>query len=422
MDEVKMKKLVRKVKQQESLLQSLFLISSDFKNVRNGKTNSRRRVFNILILVYLAIEMTKVSVWLFLPAEHPFSIFTGSYMMILKRAGKLLYIAIITCTFYTFVSRLGILRQEEKKEMDFMLLPLEFIQSFAKTRGRMRLYNKHELRFSTQFSAMYDMSQMERKLGIFTTNTFVILTCIQDSIKTGQPLSFIFGFFSHLFQSSLFACGNAITSFHWKTCLCFLDMKMAQLMDRLDSIILHGNTMRPKALETVIVFTMKEIESYQELVLKFDKTLKIFLFAAIAATTPVTTTIIHSVIFQSDEQGLILNIILVPITFIFSFQGWSPCYLTTNIFAVSRVIHARLNSIQVRYSEKLSQKIRFQIRKQIKALGNERKPIISLYTLENEAYTPHKFFLYLESCLLTFLLMIDMLSQSGKTAFKISNT
>ena len=81
----------------------------------------------------------------------------------------------------------------------------------------------------------------------------------------------------------------------------------------------------------------------------------------------------------------------------------------------------RLNSIHVRYSEKLSQKTRFQIRKQIKALGNERRPIISLYTLENEAYAPHKFFLYLESCLLTFLLMIDMMNQSGKTAFKISD-
>ena len=152
MDEIKMQNLVRKVKQQESLLQSLFLISSDFKNVRDGKTNSKRRIFNIVILVYLAIEMTKVSIWLFLPADHPFSVFTGSYMMILKRAGKLLYIAIITCTFYTFVSRLGFLRQEFKNEMDFMLLPLEFIHSFTKTRGRMRMQNKHELRFSTQFT------------------------------------------------------------------------------------------------------------------------------------------------------------------------------------------------------------------------------------------------------------------------------
>ena len=334
-----MKKLVRKVKQQESLLQSLYLISSDFKNVRDGKSNSRRRVCNILILVYLAIEMIKVSVWLFLPADHSFSIFTGSYMMVLKRVGKLLYISITTCTFYTFVSRLGFLRQEIKKEMDFMLLPLEFIQSFAKTRGRMRMHNKHEMKFTSQFSAMYDMSQMEMKLGIFMTNAFVFLTCIQGSIKTGQPLSFVFGFISHLFQSILFTSGNTITSFHWKTCLCFLDMKMAQLMDRLDSIILHGNTMRPKALETVILFTMKEIESYQAWVLKFDKTLKIFLFGAISATTPMTTMIIHSILFQSNEQSLILNILLVPIILIFTFHGWSPCYLTTKIFAVSRVIH-----------------------------------------------------------------------------------
>ena len=416
-----MQNLMAKVKQQESLLQSLYLISSDFKNVRDGKSNSRRRVCNILILVYLAIEMTKVSTWLFLPADHPFSIFTGSYMMVLKRAGKLLYIAIITCTFYTFVSRLGILRQEEKMEMDFMLLPLEFIQSFAKTRGRMRMYDKHELKFSTQFSAMYDMSQVERKSAIFMTNAFVTLTCIRGSIKTGQPLSFVFGFISHLFHSTLFTSGNAITSFHWKTCLCFLNMKMAQVMNRLDSIILHGNTMKPKALETVILFTLKEIESYQKLVLKFDKTLKIFLFAAIASTTPITTTMIHSFLFQSSEQSFIMDIMHVPVFLIFSFQGWSPCYLTTTIFAVSRVIHARLNSIQVRYSKKLSQETRLKIRKQIKALGNERKPVISMYTFENEAYTPHKFVLYLESCLLTFLLMIDMMNQSGKTVFKISD-
>ena len=414
-----MQNLMAKVKQQESLLQSLYLISSDFKNVRDGKSNSRRRVCNILILVYLAIEMTKVSTWLFLPADHPFSIFTGSYMMVLKRAGKLIYVTIITGSFYAFVSRLGIFHQEGKKEMDFMLLPLEFIQSFAKTRGRMRMHDNHELRFSSQFSAMYDMSQIERKSAIFMTNAFVTLTCIRSSIKTGQPLSFIFGFISHLFQSILFTSGNATTSFHWKTCFCFLDMKMAQLMDRLDSIILHGNTMRPKALESVILFTMKEIESYQELVLKFEKILKIFLFAAIASTTPITTTLIHSFLFQNNEQSLILNVMHLPIFLIFSFQGWSPCYLTTKIFAVSRVIYVRLNSIQVRYSEKLSQETRFQIRKQIKALGSDRKPIISLYTLENEAYTPRKFFLYLESCLLTFLLMVDMMNQSGKTAFKI---
>ena len=268
---------------------------------------------------------------------------------------------------------------------------------------------------------MYDMSQVERKSAIFMTNAFVILTCIRGSIKTGQPFSFLFGFISHLFHSTLFTSGNAVTSFHWKTCLCFLDMKMAQLMDRLDSIILHGNTMRPKALETVILFAIREIESYQELVLKFDKTLKIFLFAAIASTTPITTTMIHSFLFQNHEQSFIMNIMHVSVFLIFSFQGWSPCYLTTNIFAVSRVIHARLNSIQVRYSEKLSQETRVKIRKQIKALGNERKPVISLYTFENEAYTPHKFVLYLESCLLTFLLMIDMMNQSGKTVFKISD-
>ena len=327
----------------------------------------------------------------------------------------MIYVAIITCTFYAFVSRLGIFLQEEKNEMDFMLLPLDFVLSFAKTRDR--TLDKHELKFLTQFSTMYDMSQMERKSAIFMTNLFVTITSIRGSMMTGQPFSFIFGFISHLFQSILFTSGNAITSFHWKTCLCFLEMKMAQLMDRLDSILLQGNTMRPKALETVVLFSLKEIESYQELVLKFDKTLKIFLFAAIASTTPVTTTMIHSFLFQSNEQNLIMDIVHIPAFLIFSFQGWSPCYLTTKIFAVSRVIHTRLNSIQVRYSEKLSLETRLKIRKQIKALGNERKPVISLYTLENETYTPQKFFLYLESCILTFLLMVDMMNPSGKNGF-----
>ena len=419
MDPIKYMELVNKIKRQESLLQSLYLISSDFKDVKAGRAKLKNRVINIVILIYIALEMTKVSAWLFLPTDDPFSILTGSYMMVLRKAGKMLYIAIITCSFYAFVSRLAMFIQEGKKEMDFMLIPLQFLQFQMASKARDKFLSllkktpsnhKHEQNFLSQFSVMYDQCQMEMKGAIVMTNFFVLFTCIHGSMKTGEVFSFVFGFISHLFHSTTFTCGNAITSFHWKTCLCFLEMKMAKIIDCFNEILDQGNSMEPKVFETVILVMLKEIESYREMVLKFDKTLKMFLFAAIASTTPVTTTMIHSFIFRSGEENLLMNLVHIPLFFIFSFQGWSPCFLTTKIFVYSRVLYVKLNSIQVRYSSKFTRETHLQIRKQIKGIGNEAKPLISLYSVLDEAYTPYKFFLYLESCILTFLLMIDIMN------------
>ena len=428
MDPKKNMKLVNKIKRQESLLQSFYLISSDFKDVKEGRTKFKNRVINIVILIYIAFEMTKTAAWLFLPTDHPFSVLTGSYMMVLKRAGKLLYIAIINLSFYTFVSRLAIFIQEGKKEMDFMLLPLEFIQLQMASKARDKFLSllkktpsdhKHEHKYLSQFSVMYDECQLEMKAAIPMANFFVVLTCIQGSIKTGQVFSFVFGFISHLFLSTAFICGNAITSFHWKTCSCFLEMKIAKVIDRFNDVLNPANSMEPKDFEAVVLSVLKEMESYQEMLLKFDKTLKMFLFAAIASTTPITTTLIHSLIFGSSEENLLMNLMHIYLFLIFSVQGWSPCFLTAKIFSFSRVLYVKLNSIQVRHSSKLSFATQLQITKQIKGIGNEAKPMISLYSVGNEPYTPYKFFLYLKSCLSTFLLMIDMMNSSGKAALKI---
>lgn len=49
------------------------------------------------------------------------------------------------------------------------------------------------------------------------------------------------------------------------------------------------------------------------------------------------------------------------------------------------------------------------------------KPVIFLSSVENEPYTPYKLFLHLESCIFTFLCIIDMMNSSG-TALKIADS
>src|ERR1700712_3128578 len=117
-------KMPGEVEQEEKVLKSLFLISTGFKDLQEGKSCRLRRSINVVILIYLMLEMLKLVAWVLLPEKHPFSIFTGSYFLVLGVAGKLLYIAIASVTLNAFICRLGMLMKEPKKELTFLLEPM----------------------------------------------------------------------------------------------------------------------------------------------------------------------------------------------------------------------------------------------------------------------------------------------------------
>jgi len=380
----------------ESLLKNLGV--SSFQSFSDSTNLSlKKRVLNSLMTFYLILEMTKMSCWVVLPQEHHLTLMTGSYFYILGRSGKLIYLAILSCTFNAVLSRLGFFLKEKSRELDYLLDPINFL--------RQNNTNQcvHEIKFRKTFHDLFKLCRSEIYNSSVMTNLFVLVCVIRGAIKTGEPYYFILGMISHVFHSVLFGSGCALASFQWKTCLAFIDMKMDQLLERMD-LVLTSDTKSNK--DHFINRILEDLKNLRIKVLKYNQVLMIFLFASIASTTPITTTLVYTSIFDDDShQGILLQVIHFPILFIFTFQGWSPCYLTTKIWTKSMMMHKRLNSIFVRFSPSLELQTRLSLREEIKSLGSPRPLAIS--DMKGIPYTPSRFFLYLESCLLTFILLIE---------------
>jgi hypothetical protein len=395
--------LLNKIEKQESFLQSFFFISHDFNHISIGQLNHRRRFFSGFIIFYLALEMIKLGFWIYLPEDHWFSITTGSYMFLLKKGGKLIYLAILSVTFQAFVNRIGLFICEKQRDgIAFIIEPMKYIRLH-----RFIQKDSFDENFRKQFDKLYKACEREWKSLAFITNTFVTVLCIRSVMKIGHVPSFIFGWISHFFQSFSFNIGNSICGFHWKVSLYFLDMKISMLNDKMDNL-LRKEVRKNQNLKSDIKVILTDSLCLQETVRKFDKTLKIILFASIAATTPLSTTLVHSLMLGFHEEGWFLQILHMLVLPIFVFVGWSPCYLTTKVYTMSLKLHYKLNSISVRFCSRLDLETRLSLKHHIKSLGSCLKPL-GIYSLEGTPYTPAKFFLYLESCILTLLLLMDTL-------------
>ena len=390
-----------KIDKQESFLKSLFFISTNFKDISNGRTNLVNRVVQAVILVYLMAEMIKVCFWIYLKEDHWFSLATGSYMFLLKTGGKLIYLAIVSLTLQAFIYRIGFFVAEGNKNgLDFVTEPMKYLQS-QKDISK----NALEVKFRSQFENQYKDCHIEWKSLALLTNLFVTVLCIRSVRETGMYGSFMFGWISHFFQSNFFNISNSISGFHWKISMNFVEMKMTMLNNKLDAV-LSKDVKSNKNLEADIREIMDDSEKLEDTVSKFDQTLRILLFSAIAATTPLTTTMIHSLIFGENEKGWFLQLLQMIILPIFVFQGWSPCYVSTNIYSTSLKLYDKLNRVFVRFSNGLHLETKLELQDHIKRLGSNRKPL-AIFSLEGSAYTPLKFFLYLMSCIQTLLMIID---------------
>ena len=375
----------------ETHLQRCFLISNSFYGIWMKSLNQGKRKLNMVMIVYLLAETVKTFAWLLLPLTHPLSILTGSYFYVLGSAGKLLYACIASVSANALFGRVALYYLEPRDLLDFITEPITYFESLPQKRQ----LTKHQMLFRKQVNFLWKKSKFEILNAILVSNTFTMITCYQCAIKSGHYLSSVIGWFSHLFQSTLYQNGNAITTFCWQTSLLYVDLKMTRILNTIQS-----TKMTTKSVDRII----GDIRNLRNRINNYNRSLRLFLLASIASTTPITVTLIHTLIFET--QGIVKTFLL-PMFIVLTVQGWYPCYLSTKIWSKSQVIYSRLNSIQVRYHN-LTLDQRWSLFSEIESLGSATKPL-SVLKMDGEPYTPAQFYQYLETCILTLILLIDNL-------------
>ena len=383
---------------QRNLLQSFCLLSLNFEkpplpSPPNRPTSQGNRKLCLFIIMYLLLETMKIYIWLLLPTQHPFSIITGSYMYVLGSTGKLLYVIISSVSTNALLCRIALFYMEKHDVLIFIREPYNFLRVL----NNKRKVTRTQAAFQKHVNLLYQLSTFERFNAMVMTNLFVVISSTQCAIQSGRIISFVFGFLSHLTQSIIFLNSNAITSFYWQLSLLYLEFKMSHIILRLEKV-----SQSKESVEQ----SLKQLEKLNNRVTNFNKSIRLFLLASIISTTPITVAIIHVLLFGANRFE---RTIIAPIAVVLMIQGWYPCYLSTKIWSKSQVIYSRLNSIQARFHDVISHEQRSRIVLTIESLGSNTKPL-SITKMDGEPYTPAPFYKYLESCILTLILLIDILN------------
>ena len=386
------------INKQRSLLQSFYLLSRNFEKPQlpsppNRATSQRNRNLCLFIIMYLLLETIKIYIWLLLPTQHPFSIITGSYVYVLGSTGKLIYVIISSVSTNALLCRIALFYMEKDNVLTFIREPYSFLRIL----NNKRKVTRNQVAFQKHVNLLYQLSTFERFNSMIMTNLFIAISSTQCAIESGRIISFVFGFLSHLIQSIIFLNSNAITSFYWQLSLLYLELKMNHIISRLEKV-----SQSKESVER----SLQQLEKLNNRVTNFNKSIRLFLLASIISTTPITVAITHVLFFGTNRLE---RTIIAPIALVLMIQGWYPCYLSTKIWSKSQVIYSRLNSIQARFNNVISQEQRSRIALTIESLGSNAKPL-SIFQMDGEPYTPAPFYQYLQSCILTLILLIDIMN------------
>jgi len=213
----------------------------DMKNdIESQKIIKKKRFINLIILIFLWLEIMKLILWIILPSQNPLSLLTGSFFASFE-SGNMFYYLILSNAMNAFITRLVLFFKEKENRLHCILDPLIF--RFHSHHEIEEEEHEIELRKTREFEEEFHQKthqllktvNVQRRVVFYLTNTLVLYSMILSINKFNKIyfLSFIIGFISHGIQSWFSINGSVVTGFLWKTSLFFLRMRLLILRERI---------------------------------------------------------------------------------------------------------------------------------------------------------------------------------------------
>lgn len=396
----------------ESLMLNNFLFSSSFEDILQGKPNHRRQIINLGIIIFLILQLIRISVILTFDVLLEVDLETrnnwGDIYYTIGVAGKLMLSIAFGTTLQSIWFRILCLFKERTNDLNF----LRDINDY-------KVGNKTLLQgeFKTKFVSMAEKRMKKILLRKFLgwkvlavmVYSFTAIYCIylEQSFNLKRCVLWVFYSFLtwvHVKQTIIMVFSISglwhISRYHCQLLVEQLIEQLQRITDKIDSTTPRKLYLDLNEFKTSFIICEEKIGLFNRFSKQFVSNIEM------SSSLVLSSSML--VVLRSASQTA--SYIMLPPTIMMSIEPVAVMASSTSLYSLSRKLYQQLNECFVRIPRTQSLHERLIIKSILKDIGSERNSI-TLTHGDDSSCDPMDFTNFIASGVSTFIMLINLVDE-----------